>query len=41
MAIHPDVNYSRRCALTVVRKPKYRSSPARVDRCIAVIASAK
>jgi len=41
MAIHPDVNYSPQCALIVVKKLKYRSSPARVDQFIAVIATVK
>jgi hypothetical protein len=41
MALHPDAKCSLRCALIVVRKLKYRSSPARVDQCIAVIATVK
>jgi hypothetical protein len=39
--INPDANYFPRYVLIVARKLKYRSSPARVGQCIAVIATAK
>ena len=40
-ATGPDARCSRPYAPTVVRIPKYRSSPAKVDRYIAVSATAK
>ena len=39
--LHPDVNYSPRCVLIAAKKLKYRSSPARADRYIAVTVTVK
>jgi hypothetical protein len=38
---HLHARCSRQCALIVARKLQYPSSPAKVDRYIAVIATAK